>query len=283
MSTPKTPGKQRLRSHFRFSQVPFSKYARAHNMYDSRGQKALLEGLHIWTDVRGIALVTGAPGVGKSITLRRFIGDLDENRVHVVRFAYLPTTPAGFLRSLARQLGLPMRQYASDLFGDVQAHLAAFERDRGPHPLLVVDDAEGLGVETLDLLRRLTCYDLDAKDLFSVLICGTEELMATLRHPALEPLRSRITYAHHLRPFGIEDAREYVRHHLLNADCDKQLFSEDAVRQLFHTSRGCPRALNQLALHVLVGAAVAGRHDVDDRFVKAQMADHPLYQTSQGA
>ena len=110
MTQTRDPKQQRLRAHFRFSQMPFSKYARAGNMFDSRGQKALLDALLLWTDLKGIALVTGPPGVGKSITLRRFALTLDDSRFHVIGFGYVPTTPTGFLRSLSRKLGLPMRQ-----------------------------------------------------------------------------------------------------------------------------------------------------------------------------
>jgi type II secretory pathway predicted ATPase ExeA len=276
------PKKQRLRAHFRFSKVPFSKYAHAANMFNSRGQKALHEALVMWTDLQGIALVTGPPGVGKSISLRRFALELDDNRFYTTAFGYVPTTPNGFLRSLSRRLGLPMRQSTADLFDSVQGYLMAYQAERGPHPLLIIDDAEGLPTDVFDLLRRLTCYELDARDRFSVLIAGTEDVLTTLQAPELTSLRSRVSYAHSLRPFGIEDARDYVKHHLLNADCDKDLFSDDAVRLLFHASKGCPRALNQLALQTLINAAVDGRRDVDQRFVRAQIANHPLYQMQPG-
>ena len=113
-------------------------------------------GLLMWTELRGIALVTGYSGVGKSITLRRFLLSLDDARFHVLKFAHLPTTPVGLLRSLCRALDLPMRHHASDLFDAAQAYLASYQQDNGPHPLIVLDDAEGLAVPALDLIRRLT-------------------------------------------------------------------------------------------------------------------------------
>lgn len=280
--TLKEPQKQRLRAHFRFSTMPFSKYARAGTMYDSASQRELLEGLTMWTELKGLALVTGPSGVGKSITLRRFVRELDPARFHVVDFSYLPTTPHGFLRSLSRKLGLPMRLYTADLFDAAQKHLMSFEQERGPHPLLLLDDAEGLSVDVLDILRRLTCYDLDAQDRFSVLVTGTEDVLATLRHPQLAPLRSRIGYANTLRPFGIEDARSYVQHHLRSADCDREVFTEDAVRHIFQASHGRPRNINQLAIQALIAAAVAGRDRIDASFMKAQIANHPLYQSNPG-
>ena len=87
-------------------------------------------GLLMWTELRGIALVTGPSGVGKSITVRRFLAALDDARFHVIKLPHLPTTPVGLLRSLSRALHLPMRQYAADLFDAAQAHLAAHQDDQ---------------------------------------------------------------------------------------------------------------------------------------------------------
>jgi len=252
-------------------------------MFDSRGQRDLLAGLCMWTEILGVALVSGQSGVGKSICLRRFSQDLDESRFRVFDFSYLPTTITGFLRSLNRSLGLPMRQHAADLFDAAQKHLIAYENERGPHPIILIDDAEGLTAPVMDVLRRLTCYDLDSVDRFSLLVTGTEDVLRTLRHAKLAPLRSRISYAHTLRPFALEDARNYVRHHLERASAEPGLITDEAVTRLFHASQGKPRNINQLATQALIEAAVTARDNIDGDFMAAQIAAHPLYQNTQGA
>ena len=71
--------------------------------------------------------------------------------------------------------------------------------------VLLFDDTEGMRVTTLDLGRRLTAIDLDNTNHVSILLTGTEGLMRTLQAPTLTPRRSRFTYTHTLRPFGLED------------------------------------------------------------------------------
>jgi type II secretory pathway predicted ATPase ExeA len=279
MNTPTIPKrhKRRLQAHFGFTKLPFRKNMAAADMFDSRSQRDLRAGLLMWTELRGIALVTGYSGVGKSITLRRFLLSLDDARFHVLKFAHLPTTPVGLLRSLCRALDLPMRHHASDLFDAAQAYLAAYQQDNGPHPLIVLDDAEGLAVPALDLIRRLTTYDLDAEDRFSILIAATEDILATMHHHVLEPLRSRIGYAQPLRPFSLEDTRNYIQFHLRLADVDPKLLSDAAIRHVFQASRGKPRHINQICLYILIQAAIAGLDTIDGDFVAAQIAAHPLY------
>lgn len=279
MNTPTIPAahKRRLQAHFGFTGLPFRKNFHAQNMFDSTSQRELGHGLNLWTEIRGLALVTGATGVGKSIGIRRFVGGLDEARYHVVRFGQVPTTPAGFLRSLCRVLDLPMRRHTADLFDAARAHLNGYADVHAAHPVLVLDDAEGMRVDALDLLRRLTHWDLDAADHFSVLVVGTEAVLDTLRAPQLASLRSRFSYAAQLRPFTIEDTRNYVRFHLQTAGVADTLFSDDAVREIFLASGGAPRAVNQLALQALISAAVQGRDTLDGPFVGRLVAAHPLY------
>jgi type II secretory pathway predicted ATPase ExeA len=273
--------KRKLRSHFGFARVPFSKAMWATQMFDSQSQRELLDGLGLWTEVRGVALVTGPSGVGKSITLRRFVHELDNARFHLVDFEYLPTTPNGFLRALCRKLALPMRPHTVDLFDAVQQHLASYEQEHGPHPVLVVDNGEGLSVAVLDLLRRLTCYELDAEDRFSVLLAGTDELLTALRDGALASLRTRIGYAQMLRPFTLEDTRNYIHFHLQRSEVDPKLLTEDAVKRLFQASHGRPRAINQLAMQAFIQAAVLGRDTIDGDFMAHLITTHPLYQAAQ--
>lgn len=278
MKEPNRSQRRRLRSHFGFSKMPFCNSMWASRMFDSSSQRELLHSLGMWTEVKGIALVTGPSGVGKSITLRRFAQQLDEDRYRVIDFSYVPTTTTGFLRSLNRKLGLPMRAHTADLFDAAQTHLATFEQEHGPHPVLVLDDAEGLQVAVVDAIRRLTSYDLDAEDRFSVLISGTDELLETLRHSDLSPLRTRVSFAQSLKPFGLEDTTNYVRFHLGRADVDPKLFTDAAIKRLFQASQGRPRSINQLAVQALIQAAVLGRDTMDGDMMATLIAAHPFYQ-----
>jgi type II secretory pathway predicted ATPase ExeA len=269
---------QRLRSHFAFSKMPFSKGMLASGMFDSISQRELVHGLKMWTEVRGLCLLTGPSGVGKSISLRRFAQQVDSTRFRIIEFSYLPSTISGFLRSLNRSLGLPMRAYTSDMFDSAQQHLATYEKEHGPHPILLIDDAEGLRTEVLDTIRRLTTYELDSDDKFSLVLSGTDAIIPLLAHSCLASMRSRFLFTTALRPFGFEDTLQYVRFHLKRSDLDPGLFSEAAIKRLFQASQGRPRNINQLAVQAFIQAAVQGVHTIEGDFMNRLVASHPLYQ-----
>lgn len=282
MNTPTVPEayKRQLQAHFALTGVPFRKNMVASEMFDSRGQRDLLHALLLWIGVRGLCLVTGPSGVGKSITLRRFIQELDQSRYRVVYLPNSRSTDTGFLRSLNRALDLPMRAHNADLFDQAHNHLTTQGPTKGPHPVLVLDDAEGVRPAQLDILRRLTAYALDAEDRFSVLISGTDALLRTLRDPALEPFVTRIGFASSLKPFSLEDTRNYVAFHLARCGGRDRLFSDDAIKRIFLASQGNPRKVNQVAVHALIQAAVMGLDAITGDFLVAQLAAHPLYDTA---
>ncbi len=280
MSTkePIGPEKKRLRAHFGMTRIPFSKYMWAAEMYDSQSQRELRHGLEMWLEVRGMALVTGPTGVGKSITIRRFTADLDDNRYAVYDVPTPPATVHGFLRFLNRRFGLPMRQHSADLFDAAQKFLINHEKENGTHPIIVLDDAEGLYPKVADAIKRLTIYDLDAADNFSLLISGIESLLQVLELGILEPMRSRFSFAQSLKPFGLEDTRNYIRFHLQRADADRNLFSDNAVTRIFQASQGRPRNINQLCIGAMILCAVQGRDNIDGAFIKNLINQNPLFQ-----
>jgi type II secretory pathway predicted ATPase ExeA len=277
MTEPTKKQFRRLRAHFAYSKVPFGKSMWAAQMFDSCSQREFIQGLQLWTDLRGLAMVIGPSGVGKSISLRRYQQELDEARYQIIEFTYLPSTVNGFLRSLCRSLSLPMRLHSTDLFDAAQRHLASYEKDLGKHPILLIDDAEGLRPEVLDTIRRLTCFDLDSEDRFSVLLSGTDALIPLLADATLTSLRSRFAFTCSLRPFGLEDTINYVRFHLQRSELDPKLFTEPAIKKLFQASQGRPRKINQLAIQSLIAAAVQGRSDIDGDFMAHMITTHPLY------
>ena len=86
MNEPTKEEKIRLQSYFGFSKIPFTKYMWAKHMFRSSTQSELLQGLNLFLEYKGICLVSGPPGVGKSISLRRLREELDENAFEVFYF-----------------------------------------------------------------------------------------------------------------------------------------------------------------------------------------------------
>jgi type II secretory pathway predicted ATPase ExeA len=266
-----------LKSYFGFAKMPFTKYMWASKMFEASSQKEFLQGLNLWLETRGIALLCGPPGVGKSITLRRFKSDIDERRYDIFYLFNMRVTPLGFLRSMARLMGAPVLYRQADLFDALNAHLGQHEERSGKHPVIVFDDCDGLSDELLELLRRLANFAMDSEDRFSFILSGSQRLAATIREPQNESLRQRIAYAHNLVGFTLDDAGNYIHFHLKRAEAPAELFADNAVKAIFHRAEGLPRRINQIAIHALIRAAILRKDKIDESFLKQQVFTSALF------
>ena len=266
-----------LKSYFGFSKIPFTKYMWATKMFDASAQRDLIDGLHLWLETRGIAVLYGPPGVGKSITLRRFKEELDDRRFDLFYLFNLRVTPTGFLRNLCRLLALPVLYHQADLFDTISAFLGQYEERNRKHPIIIFDDGDGLSESLLELLRLLANFSMDSEDRFSFILSGTQRLATRLKEPQNEALKQRIVFSHNLRGFTIDDARSYVQFHLERAEGPKELLADNAIQMIFHLARGLPRVINQIALQALIHAAIRGVDTIDENFLKHHVLNNSLF------
>ena len=266
-----------LKPYFGFTRIPFTKYMWATKMFDASAQRELIDGLHLWLETQGIALLYGPAGVGKSITLRRFREELDDRRFDLFYLFNLRVTPTGFLRSLCRILALPVLYHQADLFDAISAFLGQYEERNRKYPIILFDDGDGLSDRLLELLRLMANFSMDSEDRFSFILSGTQKLALRLKEPQNEALKQRIVFSHHLRGFTIDDARNYVRFHLKRAEAPKELFTDNAIQMIFHLAKGLPRVINQIALQTLIQAAIRGVENIDENFLKQHVLNNSLF------
>lgn len=266
-----------LKSYFGFSKIPFTKYMWATKMFEASAQRELIDGLHLWLETRGIALICGAPGVGKSITLRRFKDELDDRRFDLFYLFNLRITPTGFLRSFCRLLGLSVLYHQADLFDSISAFLGQYEERNRKHPIIVFDDGDGLSDRLLELLRLLANFAMDSEDRFSFILSGSQKLAQRIREPQNEALKQRIVFSHNLRGFTIDDTRNYIRFHLERVEGPKKLFTDKAIQMIFHLAKGLPRVINQIALQAIIRAAILRIDTIDENFLKQQVLNNSLF------
>lgn len=280
MNEPTKEEKIRLQSYFGFSKIPFTKYMWAKQMFRSQTQSELLQGLNLFLEYKGICLVSGPPGVGKSITLRRLREELDEHAFEVFYFFNVRSSPLGFFRSLARTLSIHPGFQKADLFDAINTELGRHQERCGRHPILILDDCDGLSDELLEDLRLLTNYAMDSEDRFSLILAGTQRFTARIRQVHNKTLKQRINYSFSLKGFTLKEATDYVHFHVTRAEGPQDLFHPGAVKLLFQLSQGFPREINQLASHALIQAAVKRKDRIDDKFLRQHLLANPMFEPS---
>lgn len=231
---------------------PFSKTPDPRFLYMSTGHQEALARLEYAVEETEIALLTGDIGCGKT-TISRALMDRMGDRYHFL-FVFNPRLTADeLLRVIASGLNVetPSRQ-KDQLLQEITTALYRMHGE-GRVPVVVIDEAQMIpDRELFDELRLLTNFQLDDKNLVSVIVMGQPELRDMLASPVYEPFRQRISLNFHLAPLGLEETLEYLDFRVVAAGGEPGLFSPDAVQRIYELSGGVPRRINAVATNALL-------------------------------
>lgn len=247
-------------AHFGLNERPFSKTPDPRFLFLSRGHREALARMQYAVEERDLVLLTGGIGCGKT-TLSRALMDALDDTFKVVCLINPRLTPLEFLRSLARHLGVaePAR-FKVDLLEQIGRLLFEYY-ENGITPVVVIDEAQLVPhKETFDEIRLLTNFQLDDRNLISVVLMGQPELKRRLRHRAYEPLKQRIGMQYDLKPLNLEETSEYLDFRIAKAGGQLGLFSPVAVEMIYAYSSGTPRMINHAASLALLECFGRGEH-----------------------
>lgn len=227
---------------------PFSKTPDPRFLFLSPGHREALVRLLFAVEERDLILFTGEIGCGKTTLSRKLMDELEEESYRVIYFINPRLTPMEFLRALALRLGVEEPALGkTDLLEQIGAELYGLY-ERGVCPVLVIDEAQLVPhKETFDEIRLLTNYQLDDRNLMSMVLMGQPELRKRLAHRSYEPLRQRIGMQYDLKPLGLDETREYLDFRMATAGGEPGLFLPGAVERIYSYSGGIPRKINHAA------------------------------------
>lgn len=230
-----------------FTERPFSKTPDPRFLFSSRMHGEALARLLYAVEERDLILLTGEIGCGKTTLSRALMDELDEG-YRVLLFINPRLTPLEFLRGVALRLGVDdPANFKTDLLEQIGSGLYRLYEE-GICPVLVVDEAQLIPhKETFDEIRLLTNFQLDDRNLMSIVLMGQPELRKRLAHRVYEPLRQRIGMQYNLSPLTLEETEGYLNHRLSVAGGHPGLFLPDAVKRIHQYSGGIPRKINHAA------------------------------------
>jgi type II secretory pathway predicted ATPase ExeA len=201
----------------------------------------------------GFARILGAPGDGKSVSLRYLAHHLTQSPDIL---AGVLTKPQGSLSDFYRELGdiFRVRLSPSNRWGGFQAlrerWVAHFETSLH-RPVLLVDEAQLIHSKVLEELRLLSSLEFDSRTALTVVLAGDRRLEERCRQPDLIPLASRIRVTYEPGPGSSEELETFLDH-LLESAGNPGLMTRELKTALVDHAHGNLRLLTNLAGEILV-------------------------------
>jgi len=211
----------------------------------------------------GFIKITGDVGTGKTLLCRKLLNELSTPFIT----AYIPNphlTPAGLRMAIADEFGISYARNAgqSKMLQQINQFLlnAAANQQK---PVLIIDEAQAMSLETLEALRLLSNLETEKQKLLQIVLFGQAELDEILQKKAIRQLRQRISFSYTLKRLSRLDVSTYVNHRLSVAQLKiKHLFSPLAYYALHFYSHGTPRLINILSHKALLSAYGSGIYKI---------------------
>lgn len=198
-------------------------------------------------------LVDGPPGTQKTYTFRRVAEEINKGKEGraVYVYARINHSPQSFLMEACTQAGIPNRGTIDQLVRKL-----GFFLGKG-RALLIVDEAQHLGLDGLEILRQL----LDTPPFFGVVLGGSHDITMRLRDWRMEQWRSRLRRSHlltgltageaeriltaELGAMDQHDVKESIADATVEAVRFKKTFTYISARNLFFAIEDARAALGE--------------------------------------
>jgi general secretion pathway protein A len=251
-----------------FAEEPFSRSADPRFLYLSAQHGEVMDRIQeVVEEHRGLAVVEGGFGVGKSTIARRlesiyraYPQEFMVVFVHTAAYEseYAALLDVSYALSLDRRKGMTMQ------WRELESYLVD-QKELERNVVLILDDAQLMTPDALTLVHHLYNFDISQK-LAQVVLFGQPELQRIFN--VRPEVLSRVDSWFRLNPLSLEDTLELIRFRCAVAGRKEPLLTQSAFLEVWKATHGIPREIVALCSKVI---NVMGHQN-------RMMADNPVVQ-----
>ena len=261
--------------HFGLSAEPFSNAPVSRFYFNApQHQQALTRLLYAVSSMKGLAVLVGDIGAGKTTLARRMLDSLPEEEYEAALLVIIHSgiTASWILRRIALQLGVenPAQEKLALLSQLYQRLLQIYEQGR--KAVVLIDEAQMLETrELMEEFRGLLNLEVPERKLISFVFFGLPEIEKNLKLDP--PLAQRVAMRYRLEPFNAESTEAYIKHRMRLAGSPRSPFTSDAMEAVHRRASGTPRVINTLCDNALFEAFLSRSQEIKASLIE-QIADN---------
>lgn len=233
---------------YKLKDYPFSNAIDNKFYFNSAQHAEALLRLRYAVDTRkGLAVLVGDIGTGKTTITRRILTELDESNYTAALLVVLHSsvTTDWLLKKIAIQLGVRKTGNTKlDILSELHDRLMQMY-ESGIKPVVIIDEVQMLqSREIMEELRGLLNMEVSEGKLITLILCGLPELEDVI---ALDdPLKQRVAVKFKLSSFDQNITHEYIQHRLKVSGSEEEVFTPEAIKYIHIYSKGNPRLINTI-------------------------------------
>lgn len=273
MVTLRDPQRRIILRELGFSEEPFSRSADPRFLYLSAQHGDVLDRIQeVIEERRGLAVVEGGFGVGKSTIARRlesiyraYPEDFTVVFVHTAAYEseYAALLDVCYALNLDRRKGMTMQWREFENF-------LVDQKEQSRNVVVILDDAQLMQPDALSLVHHIYNFDISQK-LAQVILFGQPELQRIFNQRP--EVLSRVDAWFRLNPLSLEDTLELIRFRCAVAGRKDPLLTQSAFLEVWKATRGIPREIVAVCSKVIYEMGKQGKSVADNAVVHAALLD----------
>ncbi len=231
------------------------------------------------TQRKGIIVITGEIGTGKTTLCRFFLDRVKENTKTAFIFN-AHVSESQLLEAIMRDFGIKIKDKARLSFIWEFNNFLLKEAQAGNNVVLIIDEAQNLKPDQLEQIRLLSNLETEKDKLIQIVLVGQPELNQRLELHELRQLRQRVIVRYHVTPLDKEEIKNYIKHRLSVAGSPNRIsFTDEALREITEFSGGIPRLINIICDRALLAGFVQESDKIDLDIIKKCIEELGNYST----
>ncbi|MDA8173857.1 MAG: AAA family ATPase [Nitrospiraceae bacterium] len=260
---------------YKLREHPFSNVVDSRFYYNSAQQShAVMKLKHAIDARRGLSVVIGDIGAGKTTLARKLLAELEEDCYEAALLVIIHSSVSSdwLLRKLAIQLGVETPGDSKiELLGQIYSRLQAIH-EQGKTAVVLMDEVQMLkSREIMEDFRGLLNMEIADGKMLNLIFFGLGDLEEVLSLD--EPLKQRVSMRIRLSALSEQDTGNYIRHRLGVAGAPEGLFTAGAILGIYQYSQGLPRLINTICDNALLEGFLFKSLSVDEKIIKAVAID----------
>ena len=240
--------------------------------YSPEHEEALARLLYAVKGNKGIVMITGEIGSGKTMLSRVLMQRLPDAKFDIGLMTNPILKPLDFLREILYNLGLnPSRN-------SPKSHMLKLLNERlleniqnDMSTLLILDEAHLISRAIFEEIRLLMNFQLNDRFMLTIILLGQPELKDVVKE--IKQLNQRVATRYHLNPFNFVETRNYIEIRLKKAGSANNIIDPQALDDIYDYSKGIPRVINNICDKSLMVGFISKAEIVDSMIVKEAILD----------
>lgn len=261
--------------YFNMQRAPFGKDLSRQELFNYPQLDELEEIIQQVVVRRTMGLLTSRAGCGKTTACRAILGELPSRQYKVIYLGQDYSSASLFAR-LASELGLRPELARNYRSFHISNRLENEVTVGGKEIVIVADEAHMLERPAMEELRMLTNSQMDRKSLVSILMLGQIWIRDKLKYREYEALSQRLSLRYALEGLSETETVGYIQHHLRLAGSTEELFTADAFKQIFVSSGGILRLVNNICLAAMLKAKSLKKRVIEGALVKRVVKEQEI-------